>query len=128
MKLNKEVTHFLEQQNHPLHREIDALRELIISAVPHLQENIKWNGPNYTHSGADRITMKIHPPKAIQLIFHRGAKVLEQPPARLIQDHTKLLQWKENDRAIASFKSIEEINSKGEDLRLIIHNWIVAAQ
>lgn len=126
-KLNTEVSKFLDELNHPLRNEIEQLRLIIIGSLTGLTENIKWNGPNYVFDDADRITMKIQPPKQIQLIFHRGAKKLEQPKDRLIQTSSPLLTWKENDRAIASFKNLTEIKQHEADLIDIIQKWIKAS-
>lgn len=124
--LNNEVTSFLDNQNHKLRREIDKLRDCIISADVNLVENIKWNGPNYSFNDVDCITMKIQPPtsKQIQLIFHRGAKKQEQPKNKLIEDQSNILIWKENDRAIASFKTITEIEAVEIELKEIIKKWV----
>lgn len=124
--LNNEVTKFLDALNHPYRREIEQLREEILTAHSQLSENIKWNGPNYSINNDDRITMRIQPSKFIQLIFHRGAKKQEQPKDKLLHDKTGLLTWKENDRAIATFKNMEEIESRKSDLRSIINGWISA--
>ena len=91
-----------------------------------LDESIKWNGPNYSYNGEDRITMKIMPPKQIQLVFHRGAKKLEQPANRIIDDPSGLLSWRENDRAIASFKNMEEVQKAHQNLKTLIVKWIAA--
>src|SRR3989338_2180489 len=102
-KLHRELTHFLDELSHPFRSEVDRLRTIILSAVTDLSENIKWNGPNYCFNNEDRITMRIHPTlDQIQLIFHRGAKKLEQPKDKLISSTSKFLTWKENDRAIAT--------------------------
>ena len=61
--LNREVTDFLDELNHPFRNEIEQLRRYIISANTALTENIKWNGPNYSIHNEDRITMRIQPPK-----------------------------------------------------------------
>ena len=125
---DKEVTKFLDRLNHPFRNEIDKLRSLILQANSELVENIKWNGPNYSLRNEDRITMRIQPPKQIQLIFHRGAKKLKQPSDRLIQDKSALLQWKENDRAVISFNNTSEIERASSDLSSIINKWINAAK
>ncbi|MNL82455.1 hypothetical protein D3C87_2098420 [compost metagenome] len=70
--------------------------------------------------------MRIQPPKQIQLVFHRGAKVKEQPKERLIQDASGLLVWRENDRAIASFKNTEAVKAAEQALAAIVRNWIAA--
>lgn len=111
--LNSDVTDFLDALSHPFSKEIEQLRICILSADKSLIENIKWNGPNYyvADVDADRITMRIQPPKKqVQLIFHRGAKKLAQPKDKLIAHTSKRLTWKENDRAIMTFKSMEESN------------------
>ena len=125
--LNTEVTALLDALNHPFRNEIELLRSLILSADSGLTENVKWNGPNYSFDHEDRITMRVQAPKQLQLIFHRGAKVKEQPKDKLIKDASGLLAWKENDRAVASFKNMAEIESKKEDLTTIIRDWIRAA-
>lgn len=125
-KLSDEVTRFLNDLNHPLRNEIDLLRKNILAANGRLRENIKWNGPNFCVDGEDRITMKIHPPKQIQLIFHRGAKTQEVPKSRLIADDSGLLIWRTNDRAIATFKDREDIIARKSDLDKIINAWIKA--
>lgn len=90
-----------------------------------MSEDIKWNGPNYSIGENDRITMRIQPPKKqTQLIFHRGAKKQAQPTDPLIASKSKLLQWKENDRAIIAFQSSKEIENGTADLKEIITEWI----
>jgi len=126
MPLNQDVTRFLDELNHPLRPEIEALRQIILDANAMLEENIKWNGPNYAVGAEDRITMRIQPPKQIQLVFHRGAKVKEQPKERLVQDASGLLVWRKNDRAIASFKNMEAVEAGREALSAIVRDWLVA--
>jgi hypothetical protein len=126
--LNNSVTEFLNSQIHQLRNEIEELRKCILSADDGLIENIKWNGPNYCFNNEDRITMRIQPPTQIQLIFHRGAKKLQQPLNRLIDTKSKLLTWKENDRAIATFKNMQEIRDAQIDLAKIVVEWIYAAK
>lgn len=126
--LNNSVTEFLNSQIHPLRNEIEELRKCILCADDGLIENIKWNGPNYCFNNEDRITMRIQPPTQIQLIFHRGAKKLQQPLNRLIDTKSKLLTWKENDRAIATFKNMQEIRDAQIDLAKIVVEWIYAAK
>ena len=126
---NKAVTQFLDEQKHPFRKEIEQLRNYILAANPDLTENIKWNGPNYCMNEADRITMKIQPPsKQVQLIFHRGAAKQAQPKDKLISTKSKVLVWKENDRAIATFKSMQDIDHAKSELIEIVNDWINAAK
>ena len=80
-----EVSTFLDELKHPFRMEIEKLREIILNSDARISENMKWNGPNYIVNNEDRITMRVQPPKQIQLIFHRGAKVLEIPKEKIIE-------------------------------------------
>lgn len=59
--LNYELTSLLDGLNHPFRNEIEQLRICILEANKHLEENIKWNGPNYCFDHEDRITMRVQP-------------------------------------------------------------------
>lgn len=125
INLNSEVTNFLNEQKHPFRKEIEELRNYILSSNAALTENIKWNGPNYCFHNEDRITMRIQPPtKQVQLIFHRGAKKQTQPKDKLISNKSKMLVWKENDRAIITFKSLQDIENGKVELIEIVTEWI----
>ena len=124
--LNNEVTAFLDRLEHSLRDEIEYLRKIIMSTDFNLTEGIKWNGPNYSINGEDRITIRINPQKQLQVIFHRGAKVKEQLEEKLLSEKYDILIWKENDRAIASFKSLEEIQNNSIMLKEVVDKWIEA--
>ena len=128
INLNSEVTDFLDAQNHPFRKEIELLRNCILTANHNLTENIKWNGPNYCFNSEDRITMRIQPPKQVQIIFHRGAKVKEQPKDKLVKEDFGILTWKGNDRAIATFKNMQDIENGKTNLTKIIQAWIDATK
>jgi hypothetical protein len=127
--LSIQVTALLDNLKHPFRTEIELVRNYILSADQNLTENIKWNGPNYCFENEDRITMRVQPPtKQIQLIFHRGAKKLEQPKDKLIANKSKMLVWKENDRAIVTFKNLTDIENGKTELTTIVKDWIEAAK
>jgi hypothetical protein len=129
INLNPEVTDFLDALKHPFRKEIEQLRNCILSANTSLTENIKWNGPNYCLGNWDRITMRIQPPtKQVQLIFHRGASKQLQPKDKLISNKSKMLVWKENNRAIVTFKSLQDIENGKAELKNIVAEWIIAAK
>lgn len=86
----------------------------------------KWDGPNYSLGGEDRITMRIHPPKRVQLVLHRGAKVKEQPQERLLKDECALLEWKSNDRAIMTFENAAQLERHLAVVKDIVAQWLTA--
>lgn len=125
-KLNPEVTKLVDSQSHPLVEAITELRKLILSAEESLTENIKWNGPNYSVGEADRITLRTQPTSQLQLIFHRGAKVQQQPNDHLIEDKAGLLIWKENDRAVLTIKDLDFIEIHKAEIDQYVKDWVKA--
>lgn len=126
--LSEEVTTLLDSLDHPLRDGIEFLRKLILRSKYGLTEGIKWNGPNYKDGERDRITMRIHPQKQLQLIFHRGAKVMDQPEDRLLKGTYSFLVWKENDRAIATFTDKADIEQHADALAELVDGWIEATR
>jgi hypothetical protein len=120
------VSEFLNKLEHPFKVEIERLREIILSINPALTEQIKWNAPSYCFMGDDRITFRIYPPKSVQLIFHRGAKVRSDLESFSFEDPTGLIKWATKERGVVTFLSVAEIEAKKENLRLLVEKWIEA--
>lgn len=125
-KGSAEVDKFLEELEHPLKSVILDLRKLVRSAVPSLTEHIKWNAPSFCDDGEDRLTMKLYPPRQVQLVFHRdtGKKT---PLEKKMIDDGGMLKWAANDRAVIGFSSMAELKAAEAGLRKLIDNWIKAA-
>lgn len=123
-KMNKEVTEFLDKLDHPFRKEIEELRAMILESYPGMEEDIKWNGPNYKVNGGDRVSIKVNPPVSFHLILHRGAKVLEEPREKLLKEDHGLLNWKANDRAVATFKDSSSFNKARGHIKAIVENWL----
>ena len=121
------VDDFMERLEHPLKPAVSALRRVVLGADARLTEQVKWNAPSFCLDGDDRLTMKLHPPKNVQLVFHRGTKKQAPPADRLIADERGLLKWAANDRAVATFASLEDVEARAADLAALIKRWLEAA-
>jgi hypothetical protein len=124
--MNKEVTRFLDELTHPFRQQIDQLRAIILGVSSDIEENIKWNGPNYTVGGQDRITIRVNPAKTMDLILHKGAKTQAEPEKKLLREDYGLLTWKSNDRAIARFADAASFEKAKPHLAEIVKNWLEA--
>ena len=123
---NQSVEQFMEDLRHPFKSEIENIRTLILGVDPKITEQIKWNGPSFCYQGDDRVTFRLNPPKFIQLIFHRGARVRTDVDNFSFRDPTGLVKWITNDRGTVTFKDQNEIATKSEDLKLLVESWIKA--
>lgn len=72
--------------------------------------------------------MRIQPPTKMQIIFHRGAKIKEHPKEKLVNDKAGMLAWKGNDRAIATFRNMQDIENGKTHLERIVKEWINATR
>ena len=120
--MNNQVTQLLDNLNHPLRKEIDELRALILAAGTGIEENIKWNGPNYSLNGEDRITIRVNPPPAFNLILHMGVKA-QKVPDHKIEDHG-IITWKSNDRGVVAFKDGASFAAVKIQLAKIVRDWL----
>ena len=122
---NSEVTALLKQRNHPMSIGIEHLRSMALAL--NLEENIKWNGPNYLSNGNDRITFRVQSPKLVQVILHLGAKTEKMPDKPLIEKTHPFIELKGKDRVILTFKTNEDILENSEIIGSIMEKWILLA-
>jgi hypothetical protein len=121
-----EVDRFMKGLNHPLKEEIEQLRAAILNSNDAITEHIKWKAPSFCYAGEDRVTFRLYPAERAQLIFHRGAKVKGDAANFVFDDHTGLLQWVANDRAVVALRDAEDVEAKRADLVEVVNRWVVA--
>lgn len=105
---------------------IEALRSILLDAAFELTEGVKWNAPSYALNGDDRITFNFRGKGGIRLVFHCGAKKRAVKPADPLIDEREL-EWADNERALATFMTVREVNAKREWLQGVIRRWLAAA-
>lgn len=121
----EQVTEFMNILDHPLKPEIEAVRNIILSAHPQLKEHIKWNAPSFHYQGEDRVTFNLRGKDSLLLVFHCGAKVKERTSKEpLFEDTTGLLEWATSDRATIKLTDMEDVAAKIEKLVEVINKWL----
>jgi hypothetical protein len=124
----KSVTEFMNQLDHPLLAEIEAVRQIILGVSDQIEEEIKWNAPSF-YVGEHFATFNLHAKGYVQLIFHRGAKAKDDLPGRMeIEDPAGLLEWISKDRCTVKFHNLSEVNSSRAALEGIVEQWIKKMQ
>lgn len=109
---------------HPSEPAIQRLRDVILAAEPRLTEGVKWNAPSYAVGGEDRLTFRLNPPPALQIIFHRGARPKDQDFAFV--DPTGLLTWAAPDRGVLTVDQAMDISGIEAPLADLVRRWIAA--
>jgi hypothetical protein len=122
---HEQVMGFIHQSDHPLKEVMAAAREVILGANPEITEHIKWNAPSFCFNDDDRITLNLHNPAYILLVFHRGAKVKDgQGDSPSFHDTTGMLAWITQDRANLKLISLEDLRVKEERLTKVVNQWV----
>ncbi|MBS4218536.1 DUF1801 domain-containing protein [Bacillus sp. FJAT-49711] len=121
----EQVSEYMSNLEHPLKREIEEVRNIILSANNQFTEHIKWNAPSFQYKNEDRVTFNLHGKGFFRLIFHCGAKVKENNVKEsFLNDSTSLLEWVSNDRAIVKFSDMNDVKEKKDKLVEVINKWI----
>ncbi|SEK18096.1 protein of unknown function (DU1801) [Paenibacillus sp. cl141a] len=121
----EQVEEYLHQLEHPLKKEIEEVRNFILSVDDRITEHIKWNAPSFCVQGEDRITLNLQGKGFIRLIFHCGAKVKDHDiKGTLTEDTAGLLEWASRDRAIVKIVDTDDLEQKKEQLKAVIARWI----
>ncbi len=81
--------------------------------------------PSFRYADEDRVTFRLYPEDRVQLVFHRGAKVKGDAANFAFDDHTGLLRWVANDRAVVALRDAEDMEAKRADLVEVVNRWVV---
>lgn len=129
MKKYKTLDDFFTDQEQTKLDQVMLARKIILTAEPKLEENLKWNGPNYVYDGVDRITFNLmNREQKVKLLIHMGAKRKENKTGKpVLSEDNGIVDWQSDIRGIVSFDSIEDIVSKKEALIKLIQAWLVIA-
>lgn len=124
---HEQVIEYMSVLEHPLKKEIEIIREIILSTNTQITEHIKWNAPSFCFNNEDRVTFNLRGKGHVQLIFHCGAKVKDNKAKEpLFYDTTGLLDWVAGDRATVKFINMNDVKAKEEKLIEVITKWIEA--
>jgi hypothetical protein len=121
-----EVQAFLHGLEHGRKDEVEAVREIILSAHPGITEQIKWNAPSFGIDGDDRITFRLQPGDRVQLVFHRGTRKRDDAATFAFEDRAGLLAWVAPDRALVSFRDLDDVAAKRAALQDLVRRWMTA--
>jgi hypothetical protein len=120
------VQAFLRDLKHGRKDEVEAVREIILSAHPGITEQIKWNAPSFCIDGDDRITFRLQPGDRVQLVFHRGARKRDDATTFSFEDGSGLLEWVARDRALVTFEDLDDVKAKRAAFKDLVRRWMIA--
>lgn len=108
--------------DHPLKADIETVRKLILGASPAISDGVKWNSLSFRK--ADWFaTVNLRSKDVIQLVFHTGAKVKDNPELK-IPDDNGLLLWLAKDRALVTLGSGKTVKANAPAFKAIVQAWL----
>lgn len=114
----EKVQDYMDNLEHPLKAEIEAVREIIKNANNKISERIKWNAPSYfINTKDDLVTFNPRPQKFIHLVFHHP---------QIVNIKSDLLEGTFKDRRMMFFANMEEIVAKKPELERIVNELVAA--
>lgn len=118
------VSALLDSMDHPLRKEMDRLRELILATDDRITEGVKWNTASFrTHEWF----ATLNGPRQVDrpmVILHAGAKVKGLPIKEQVADPDGLLRWLGADRAQLLFADRADIARKASAFQQLLRAWI----
>jgi uncharacterized protein YdhG (YjbR/CyaY superfamily) len=118
------VVAYLRQLDHPLTKEIKAVRLIVLGTSAHISEGIKWNVPSFRTEKEWFATFNVRARGSVQLIFHLGAKARPDRKAFKLADPRGLVKRLGNDRALVTLGAGHDIVANRKALEAIVRAWI----
>lgn len=109
---------------HPLHKEIEAARRIILGASPAISEGVKWNAPSFRTEKEWFATINLRSTESLQLVFHLGAKTRPDLKAFKLADPNGLMEWLGKDRAMVTLGAGRDILANKAAFEAIVRAWI----
>jgi hypothetical protein len=115
---------FMRELDHPLKRDIEIVRQIILNVDPGISEAIKWNAPSFRTTDFFA-TVNLRSRDCVQLIFHTGVKVKATAATGIsIADPAGLLKWLVKDRCLLTLGVGKDIQAKRAAFEAVVCEWI----
>src|SRR5262245_11628155 len=119
-----DVGEFMRELDHPLKRDIETVRQIILNVDSGISEAIKWNAPSFRTTDFFA-TVNLRPRECVQLIFHTGAKETDTATTGIsIADPAGLLEWLAKDRCLVTLGAGKDIQTRRAAFEAIVREWI----
>jgi hypothetical protein len=123
--LDPEVTAHLDAMRHPLRKELELLRRIILGADPTITEGLKWNTASFRTTEWFATLNGPRQTEGPAVILHAGAKARGLDLKDRITDPDGLLEWLAKDRARITFRDATELMRRQDAMVAILKEWIL---
>jgi uncharacterized protein YdhG (YjbR/CyaY superfamily) len=110
----EQVEEWMNNLEHPLKAEINAVRQIIKESNSDIKERIKWNAPSY-YTSADIVTFNHRATDHVHLIFHHPTIVKIKSP---------LLEGDYKDRRMLYLPDMKAVKANKKELQRIVNESV----
>lgn len=118
------VAAYMLALNHPLKRDLEAVRRIILGVSPNIREGIKWKVPSFRTSKEYFATLHPRSTESVQVILHLGAKVRPNQGSIAVADPKRLMKWLGQDRCLITLGKGPDIPKNRAAFSAIVRDWI----
>ncbi len=118
------VAEFWRRLDHPLKKEIETVRRIILGVSPDIREGVKWNSVSFRTTDYFA-TVNSRARDGVQLVFHKGAKVRDNSTKGMrVADPKGLIRWLAGERCLVTLGAGRDIPAHRAALVGIVRDWI----
>lgn len=118
------VAAFWRELDHPLKRDFEAVRKIMLGVSSEIHEGIKWNSVSF-RTTEFFATLNLRSRDTVQLIFHKGAKVKDNSTDGMqIADPAGLIKWLDKERCLVTLGVGKDIRARRAEFAAIVREWI----
>ena len=118
----EDASAFLAALDHPLKADIETVRKIVLGASPEIADGVKWNSLSFRKTDWFA-TVNLRSRDVVQLVFHTGAKVKDNPKLD-IPDPGGLLLWLAKDRALVTLGAGKTLKANVKAFETIVKAWV----
>lgn len=122
------VAEFLRTIEHPLKKEAEAARKIVLGVSPSIHEGLKWNSMSFRTKDYFA-TWNWRSRDSLQFVFHRGAKVKDNSTASAkIPDPAGLIRWLAKERCLVTVGDRSSFARNRTAFEAIVRAWIMGME
>lgn len=107
------VNLYMEQLDHPLKAEVEAIRAIILKATEGINERVKWNAPSFFYKDEDMVTFMLRAKQHVHLVFHHPY---------IVEIGSPLLEGDYKDRRMLYLADMETVKQYEQELTRIMQS------
>lgn len=112
--LSDEVDLFMKKMKHPLKKEIEQVRKIILNTGAKIKERVKWNAPSFYYK-TDMVTFNPRDEKHVHLVFHH---------ADIMKIKSPLFSGNFSNRKMIYLKNMDEVKKAQSGIEAVMRELI----